>query len=270
MKGLSKNNFLKKTKSCAQRTPVYVKKSNCFARRWTYSSGEFLAARVRSWMLTSSIYFCWPRRTSREKSPRKINLAGCWAHARRNFYEARQQAPQRCGWILRQIAHLYRIEENLRRSQAGPRKRAAVRRSQSRLIFQRLYRALVLFKKSRRYLPRSTFGQAIDYALSNWSLLGVYLEDGRLELDNNLVENAIRPTAVGKKNWLFFGDAEAGQRSAILYTIIESCRCRGIDPYVYLRDVLTRLPSMTNWQVKDITPEAWEKTSRSSATATAA
>ena len=205
-----------------------------------------------------------------KKHPRKINLAGCWAHARRNFYEAREQAPQRCGWILRQIAHLYRIEENLRRSQAGPRKRAAVRSSQSRLICQRLYRALVLFKKSRRYLPRSAFGQAIDYALSNWALLGVYLEDGRLELDNNLVENAIRPTALGKKNWLFFGEAEAGQRSAILYTIIESCRCRGIDPYAYLRDVLTRLPSMTNWQVKDITPEAWAKTSRSSATATAA
>ena len=93
-----------------------------------------------------------------------------------------------------------------------------------------------LIKKSRRYLPRSAFGQAIDYALSNWPLLGVYLEDGRLELDNNLVENAIRPTALGKQNWLFFGDANAGQPSAILYTIIESRRCRGIDPYVYLRE----------------------------------
>jgi transposase len=111
-----------------------------------------------------------------------ITLAGCWAHARRNFYEAREQAPQRCGWILRQIGHLYRIEENLRRSKAGPNKRAAVRMSQSRPICQRLHRALVLFKKSRRYLPRSAFGQAIDYALSNWPLLGVYLEDGRTEI----------------------------------------------------------------------------------------
>jgi transposase len=195
-----------------------------------------------------------------KKHPRNIRLAGCWAHARRNFYEAREQAPQRCGWILRQIGHLYRIEENLRRSQAGPKLRAAVRSSQSRPIYQRLYRALLLFKKSRRYLPRSAFGQAIDYALSNWPLLGVYLEEGRIEIDNNLVENAIRPTAVGKKNWLFLGDAHAGHRSAILYTIIESCRCRDIDPYGYLRDVFTRLPSMTNWQVKDITPEAWAKT----------
>ena len=205
-----------------------------------------------------------------KKHQRNITLAGCWAHARRNFYDAREQAPQRCGWILRQIGHLYRIEENLRRGKAGPRKRAAVRMSQSRPICQRLYRALVLFKKSRRYLPRSAFGQAIDYALSNWPLLGVYLDDGRIQIDNNLVENSIRPTALGKKNWLFFGDADAGRRGAILYTIIESCRCRGIDPYAYLRDVLTRLPTMTNWQIKHVTPEAWAKTSRSSATATAA
>ena len=205
-----------------------------------------------------------------KKHKHNITLAGCWAHARRNFYEAREQAPQRCGWILRQIGHLYRIEENLRCTKAGPRKRAAVRMSQSRPICQRLYRALVLFKKSRRYLPRSAFGQAIDYALSNWPLLGVYLDDGRIQIDNNLVENSIRPTALGKKNWLFFGDADAGRRGAILYTIIESCRCRGIDPYAYLRDVLTRLPSMTNWQIKHVTPEAWAKTSRSSSTATAA
>jgi hypothetical protein len=87
---------------------------------------------------------------------------------------------------------------------------------------------------------------------------------------NNLVENSIRPTALGKKNWLFLGDADAGHRSAVLYTIIESCRARGLNPYAYLRDVLTRLPSMTNWQVKQVTPEAWSKTSRSSTTATAA
>ena len=110
---------------------------------------------------------------------------------------------------------------------------------------------------TRRYLPQSLMGKAIAYALNQWSSLQLFLEDGRLEIDNNLVENAIRPTAIGKKNWLFFGDAEAGERSAILYTIIEACRSRGLDPFSYLRDVFTRLPSMTNWQVKDITPKAW-------------
>jgi len=86
-----------------------------------------------------------------------------------------------------------------------------------------------------------------------------FLEDGRLEIDNNLVENAIRPTAIGKKNWLFIGKAQAGDRSAIIYTVIECCRRRGLDPFAYLRDVFTKLPSTTNWQVKDLTPEAWAK-----------
>ena len=90
-------------------------------------------------------------------------------------------------------------------------------------------------------------------------MLTVYLADGRIEVDNNRVENAIRPTAIGKKNWLFIGEAEAGQRSAILFTIIEACRSRGIDPQNYLRDVLTRLPTMTNRQTNDVTPAAWVK-----------
>ena len=76
------------------------------------------------------------------------------------------------------------------------------------------------------------------------------------------MENAIRPTAIGKKNWLFVGDADAGERSAIIYTIIESCRRRGLDPYAYLKDVLTRLPHMTNRQIPEVTPEAWAKTKR--------
>jgi transposase len=191
------------------------------------------------------------------KDKEHIELVGCWAHARRTFYEAREHVPQRAKWILRQIGLLYAIEAELRRIGAGPRLRAAVRASQSTPIYQRIHRTLVRLKKSGDHLPRSSFGKALDYTLSNWNLLGAYLRDGRTEIDNNLVENAIRPTALGKKNWLFFGDAEAGERSAILYTIIESCRRRGIDPFAYLRDVLTRLPHATNWTVAKLTPENW-------------
>jgi transposase len=100
-------------------------------------------------------------------------------------------------------------------------------------------------------------GKAISYALGQWESLEIYLRDAQIEIDNNLVENAIRPTALGKKNWLFFGDANAGERSAVIYSIIESCRRNGVEAYTYLCDVLTRLPSMTNWQIKDITPKAW-------------
>jgi len=186
-----------------------------------------------------------------------IQLAACWAHARRKFYEAREQDPRIANWLLRQIGHLYRIERKLRNNRSGPQLRAAIRAHQAKPIYARLHRVLTCLKMKRRYLPRNGMGLALDYALNNWPLLGVYLDDGRIEIDNNLVENAIRPTALGKKNWLFIGEAEAGERSAILYTIVECCRRRGLDPYAYLRHVLTRLPSSTNWQIKDLTPEAW-------------
>ena len=161
---------------------------------------------------------------------------------------------------MRQIQQLYRIETQLREGRAGPSLRQAVRASQSRLLVDRIQRALVRLKSSGRHLPQSLLGQAIEYTLSQWRTLEVYLDDGRVEIDNNLVENAIRPTAIGNKNWLFIGDADAGQPSAIIYTIIENCRRRGLDPFAYLREVFTRLPNMTNRQIPEVTPAAWSKT----------
>ncbi len=146
-----------------------------------------------------------------------IQLAACWAHARRKFYEAREQDPLIAGWLLRQIGHLYRIERKLRLKRSGPQLRNAVRTHQAKPVYDRLHRVLTRLKRKRRYLPRSRMGLAIDYTLNLWPLLGIYLNDGRIEIDQNLVENAIRPTALGKKNWLFIGEAEAGERSAILY-----------------------------------------------------
>lgn len=188
-----------------------------------------------------------------------IELAGCWAHVRRKFHEALEQAPKTAGWLLRQIQHLYRVEARLREQKAGPELRAALRASESKPTIERLERALIRLKKSGRHLPQSLLGGAMDYALGQWRTLDVYLGDGRVEIDNNLVENAIRPTALGKKNWLFMGDADAGEQGAIIYTVIESCRRRGIDPYAYLKDVLTRLPKMTNHQLPEVTPAAWAK-----------
>ena len=198
-----------------------------------------------------------------------IILAGCWAHVRRKFHDALEQSPRTAGWLLRQIQHLYRVEAQLRAHRAGPQLREARRAHQSRPLVERLKKALVRFKTSGRYLPQSLLGQAIDYTLGQWATLTIFLHDGRVEIDNNLVENAIRPTAIGKKNWLFIGAAEAGERSAIIYTVIESCRRRGIDPFAYLRDVLTRLPTMTNRQIPEVTPEAWAKAQRTAKRAAA-
>lgn len=194
-----------------------------------------------------------------------IELSGCWAHVRRKFHDALAQTPGRAGWIMRQIQHLYRIESIFRETKAGPKLRQAVRSHQSRPVLERLHKALLLFKSGRLHLPQSLLGQAVDYALGQWSTLEVYLRDGRIEIDNNLVENAIRPTAIGKKNWLFVGEAGAGQRGAIIYTLVESCRRRNVDPFTYLHDVLTRLPHLTNHQISEVTPAAWTKAQRKSA-----
>ena len=189
----------------------------------------------------------------------RITLAACWAHARRKFHEATESTPQQAGWMLLQIQHLYRIEKQMREAKAGPQHRQAVRASQGRMIVERIHRALTRIKLKRQHLPQSAMGRAIDYTLTLWPMLTVYLEDGRVEIDKNPVERSVRPTAIGKKNWLLIGEAKAGQRSAILFTIIEACRSRGIDPQTYLRDVLTRLPTLTNRQIKNVTPEAWAK-----------
>lgn len=201
-----------------------------------------------------SAYDAFARQASGE-----ITLAGCWAHARRKFIEAKESAPRTAGWMLGQIQHLYRIEARLRKKQSSPKLREVLRSQESRTLVERLGKACLRLKQSHRHLPQSPLGKAMDYLLNQWEGLQAFLSDGKVEIDNNLVENAIRPTAVGKKNWLFIGAAEAGERSAILYTLIENCRRFGLNPYEYLRDILTRLPSMTNQQTRTVTPVAWAK-----------
>ena len=107
--------------------------------------------------------------------------------------------------------------------------------------------------------PKSTLGKAVRYLLNEYTALVGYLRDGRFEIDSNLVENDVRPSAVGKKRWLFIGHPDAGWRSAVIYTLIQSCRRYGINPQEYLTDVLARLPSMTTSQVRELLPDQWRK-----------
>lgn len=187
-----------------------------------------------------------------------ITQAACWAHVRRKFFEtttSNGKHSQPVAWILRQISHLYQIEAQLRQSSAGPCLIQAIRASNSRMIHQRL--GLYFSKLAQRILPQSSLGQALSYALKLWPRLGVYLTNGSVQIDTNLIENAIRPTAIGKKNWLFFGTPKSGYKAALFYTLIENCRRLGIDPHAYLKDVLERLPDMTNRQVHTLLPEMW-------------
>jgi transposase len=186
---------------------------------------------------------------------RAIVPAACWAHARRKFNEALTECPGQAGWLMRQIQHLYRIEAQLREAGAGPALREAVRSSQSMMVLRRIEKALRL--KLTAHRPTSQMGRAIGYTLPLWEALLVYAHDGRIEIDNNLVENAIRPTAVGKKNYLFFGHPEAGERSAIIYTLLENCKREGINPQEYLQDVLTRRLTTPLNQIAQLTPANW-------------
>lgn len=189
------------------------------------------------------------------KSHSNIELAGCWAHARRKFTEAIGEDPKLAGWFLNQIGSLYHIESGLRNNTAGPMLRCAIREAQSQMIISRIKKALDL--KYPTHLPQNRIGKAIGYSLRHWKQLECYLHNGLIEIDNNLVENAVRPIALGRKNWLRIGHADAGSRSAIIYSVLESCKRHGINTQEYLCDVLSRLPSMKITEVFELTPENW-------------
>jgi transposase len=185
-----------------------------------------------------------------------LTLIGCWAHARRGFHEALGET-RLAAWFVGQIGQLYVVEKQLREQKAKPRLRAAKRLWQSRPVLVRLHRAMELIR--RRTLPQGLLAKAIDYTLKRWSALIQFVQDGNLEIDNNLCENSIRPSALGKKNFLFIGHPEAGERSAVIYTLLGSCRRHGVNPFDYLKDLFTRLPTAKITQVKEFTPAAWAK-----------
>ncbi|VGO13933.1 hypothetical protein PDESU_02490 [Pontiella desulfatans] len=133
---------------------------------------------------------------------------------------------------MKRIAKLYRVESKLRDNPEVDR--AAYRREHSAPVLEGI--KSILETERSRQLPQSNFGKAIHYILERGDALNLYLEHSRLEIDNNLVENAIRPTAIGKKNFLFFGSPDSGQTSAVIYSLIETCRKLGINPADYLRE----------------------------------
>jgi transposase len=181
----------------------------------------------------------------------------CWAHARRKFFEAQAESPKAVRVVLRLIARLYRLERQWDEAGVTPADRGRLRAAGFARTLAWLHAlALRLRERSR---PRALLGQACHYLLAHWAPLTAHVRYGQTKLDNNLVENAIRPSAIGKKNWLFIGHPDAGQRSAILYSLVVSCQRHGKDPLAYLRDVLSRLPAMTNRDdLGALTPARWQ------------
>ena len=204
-------------------------------------------------ILQSDGYAAYP---SFARTHEGVAWVGCWAHARRKFFEAAHERPKTAHRALRLIAQLYRLERDWDEANVGDDRAALRQKEFARPLYwlRRLAGAL-----QRKALPKSGLGQACAYLLGHWAPLTAHLQHSHTRLDNNLVENAIRPSAIGKKNWLFIGHPDAGQRSAIIYSLVVSCQRHGTDPLAYLRDVLTRLPAMTNQDdLSPLTPANWQ------------
>jgi hypothetical protein len=192
----------------------------------------------------------------RKERPRSLKRIGCLGHSRRKFYQALLESSHEGLWFIGQIRELYRIEDALR--DGSPQERRRGRLAQAPAIWRAMKRRAEALRADPRILPQSTLGKAVRYFLNEYTAMVGYLREGRFEIDNNLIENEVRPSAVGRKRWLFIGHPDAGWRSAVIYTLIQSCRRRGINPQEYLTDVLQRLPSMTTGQVRDLLPSRWK------------
>jgi transposase len=184
---------------------------------------------------------------------------GCLAHARRKFHELwANHRSQLAEEALKHFAALYAVEHEVR--ELDPEERRRIRELRSRPLADALYQWLAL---RRRKVPEgSAIARAIDYSLGRWIALTRFLDDGALPIDNNWVENRIRPIALGRSNWLFAGSLRAGQRAAAVMSLIQSARLNGHDPYRYLRDVLERLPTQPARRIEELLPHRWAETPR--------
>lgn len=180
----------------------------------------------------------------------------CMAHARRYFVEAVNTDKARAEYVLEQMQQLYAIERRCREKELSFAQRKELRGKEAVPILDHLGKWMK--EQQPNVLPKSPLGKAISYSVKRWEKLCRYTEDGMLSIDNNPVENSIRPVALGRKNYLFCGSAEAAQRTAMVYSLLGCCKMHGIDPYQWLRDVLTRLPLHPINQIKELLPHNWK------------
>jgi transposase len=179
----------------------------------------------------------------------------CWAHARRKFHDAKDSDSRLSLEALARIRLLYDIEDRARPMTSDDRRSLRQREAIPVLA------ALGTWLKALRseVLPKSPIGQAVTYALNQWRALNRYVEDGDLAIDNNAAERALRGVAVGRKNWLFWGSDTGGRTAAVLTSFTATAKRHGIDPWSYLTDVLTRLPSHRADQVAELLPDVWAR-----------
>lgn len=185
-----------------------------------------------------------------------VTLAGCLAHGRREFEQAKGNDLPRATHILTQIQSLYAVERQAKEKNLSADERLTLRQELSRPVFDQLHEYLKA--EYQQVLPKSAIGQAIAYSLNRWEKLERFLLDGKIEIDNNLVENAIRPVALGRKNYLFAGNHEAAQRIAIMYSFMACCKMNQVNPQTWLQDVLFRIQDHPVNRIGELLPHRWK------------
>ena len=185
---------------------------------------------------------------------RGIELRGCWAHARRYFLDAHKTShPREGAEFVALIGQLYLVERDI--ADAGDAARLSARRERSAPVLELIRGRIEALRPATP--PKSALGKALGYADGIWKRLAAFVDDPQTGIDNNPAENAIRPVALGRKNWLFIGDREAGRAAANLMTLVATCKNAGADPYAYLSDVLVRLPEAKTNALRDLLPDRW-------------
>ena len=195
-----------------------------------------------------------------ESGNKGIELLCCMAHARRYFEKALQQNKQLASYAMERFQQLYAIERKAKEGQMDFEQRKELREKKALPILKDLKQWTI--EQYPNVLPKSLIGKALDYYIQREERLSRYIQDGRLEIDNNFVENSIRPLALGRKNYLFAGSHKAAQHAAIIYSFIGSCEKVGVEPRAWLTDVVERIPNTSIQNLDQLLPNNWEPKSK--------
>lgn len=185
-----------------------------------------------------------------------ITLLSCMAHARRKFEAALNNDADKAQHALLLIQKLYRTEREAREGKLSFEQRKTLRQEQAKPVLDEFY--LWLNEQFRQVLPKSAMGIAVNYTLGLWKRLVRYIDNGEWEIDNNLVENSIRPLTLGRKNYMFAGSEKGAKNAAIVYSILGSCKKNNINPYEYLVDVLSKIPDCKKSELDSLLPNVWK------------
>lgn len=187
----------------------------------------------------------------------EVTHLGCWAHARREFERALDNDKTKAQYVLVEIQKLYAVERKAKELNLTPQQIKELRLNESLPIINELGKWMVAQMKLT--LPKSQIGKALAYSQTRWDNLSAYLYDGNLQIDNNLVENVIRPVALGRKNYLFAGSHDAAQRAAMIYTFFANCKKHEVNPYQWLKYVLENIQSINHKNITDLYPHNYKK-----------